>query len=44
MPQTPGGEATAARLAAVSFVLAMAGLAAAEAIARRMNRLLGRPG
>ncbi len=42
--QTPGGEATAARLAAVSFVLAMAGLAAAEAIARRMNRLLGRPG
>ena len=40
--QTPGGEATAARLAAVSFVLAVAGLLLAEAIGRRMWRLLGR--
>ncbi|RVT96129.1 molybdate ABC transporter permease subunit [Rhodovarius crocodyli] len=40
--QTPGGETTAARLAAVSFGLAIAGLLAAELIARRMQRLLGR--
>lgn len=40
--QTPGGEATAGRLALVSFTLAMAGLLLAEAIARRMHRLLGR--
>ncbi|WP_424811205.1 molybdate ABC transporter permease subunit [Roseococcus sp. YIM B11640] len=40
--QTPGGEATAARLALVSFSLAMAGLLLAELIARRMHRLLGR--
>jgi molybdate transport system permease protein len=38
--QTPGGEATAARLAAVSFGLAMAGLLLAEFIARRMRRAL----
>lgn len=41
--QTAGGEATAARLATISFALAMAGLLAAELIARRMHRLLGRP-
>jgi molybdate transport system permease protein len=40
--QMPGGEATAARLALVSFVLAVAGLLLAEVIARRMGRLLGR--
>lgn len=40
--QTPGGEATAARLAAVSFALAVAGLVLAELIARRMHLLLGR--
>jgi molybdate transport system permease protein len=40
--QTPGGEALAARLAFVSFSLAVAGLLLAEVIARRMHRLLGR--
>jgi len=40
--QTPGGDATAARLAAVSFSLAMAGLLLSELIARRMHRWLGR--
>ena len=40
--QTPGGEAVAAKLAAISFGLALAGLLLAEAIARRMHRLLGR--
>jgi len=40
--QTPGGEAAAARLALVSFGLAVAGLLLAELIARRMGRLLGR--
>lgn len=40
--QTPGGEATAARLALVSFTLAVAGLLAAETIARRMHLWLGR--
>jgi len=40
--QTPGGEAVAARLALVSFSLAVAGLLLAELIARRMGRLLGR--
>jgi len=40
--QTPGGEATAARLAFVSFSLAVVGLLLAELIARRMGRLLGR--
>lgn len=40
--QTPGGEATAARLALVSFTLAISGLLLAELIARRMHRLLGR--
>lgn len=41
--QIPGGEATAARLAAVAFLLAVAGLLLAEVIARRLHRLLGRP-
>ena len=40
--QTAGGEATAARLAGVSFALAITGLLLAELIARRMHRLLGR--
>ena len=40
--QAPGGEATAAKLSAVSFVLAMAGLSLSELIARRMQRWLGR--
>ena len=40
--QTPGGEGMAARLAFVSFALAVAGLLLAEVIARRMHRLLGR--
>jgi molybdate transport system permease protein len=40
--QTPGGEAMAARLAFVSFALAVAGLLLAEVIARRMHMLLGR--
>ena len=39
--QTPGGEATAAKLSAVSFVLAIAGLLLSELIARRMRLLLG---
>ncbi len=40
--QMPGGEERAARLALVSFALALAGLLLAEAVARRMWRLLGR--
>lgn len=40
--QTPGGEATAARLAGISFALALGGLLLAELIARRMHRWLGR--
>ncbi len=40
--QTPGGEATAARLAGISFVLAIGGLLLAELLARRMHRWLGR--
>jgi molybdate transport system permease protein len=40
--QTPGGEAMAARLAGISFALAIIGLLGAELIARRMYRLLGR--
>jgi molybdate transport system permease protein len=40
--QTPGGEAVAARLAGISFALAILGLLAAELIARRMQILLGR--
>jgi molybdate transport system permease protein len=39
--QVPGGEATAAKLSAVSFTLAVAGLLLSELIARRIRRLLG---
>ena len=40
--QSPGGDAVAARLALVSFALALAGLLLAEFFARRVRRLLGR--
>ena len=40
--QTPGGEATAARLAAVSLVLAVAGLLLADLAGRRLAAALGR--
>lgn len=40
--QSPGGEATAARLAGVSFALAICGLLLAELVSRRMWRWLGR--
>jgi molybdate transport system permease protein len=39
--QTPGGEATAARLAALSFALALAGLILSEFLARRARRMIG---
>jgi molybdate transport system permease protein len=39
--QVPGGEATAARLSAVSFALAVALLLLSELLARRMRRWLG---
>lgn len=39
--QTPGGEATAARLAAVSLLIAVAGLLAAEALSARVRRRSG---
>lgn len=39
--QTPDGDAAAARLAAISLVLALAGLMASEMIARRMRQMLG---
>ena len=41
--QTPGGEGTAARLAAVSFTMAVAGLLLADFAGRRLSVLLGRP-
>ncbi|EFH11238.1 molybdate ABC transporter permease subunit [Teichococcus cervicalis] len=40
--QTPGGEATAAKLAGISFALAVAGLLLAEWAGRRLRRALGR--
>lgn len=40
--QTPGGDALAARLATMSFVLGLMSLVASELIARRMHRMLGR--
>ena len=40
--QTPGGDALAARLAAISFTLGLTSLLAAELIARRVQRALGR--
>ncbi|MCC7490330.1 MAG: molybdate ABC transporter permease subunit [Gammaproteobacteria bacterium] len=39
--QMPGGEAVAARLAALSFALGFSGLALAELLARRMRALRG---
>jgi len=39
--QMPGGDAVAARLAALSFALGFAGLAVAELLARRVRALLG---
>jgi molybdate transport system permease protein len=38
--QTPGGDAAAARLAAISLVLALGGLVVSEMVARRMRRML----
>lgn len=40
--QTPGGEALAARLAAISFSLGLAGLLISEFLARRVRLRLGR--
>ena len=40
--QSPGGDALAARLATISFALGVAGLVAAELIARRLRWMLGR--
>ena len=40
--QTPGGDALAARLAAISFSLGLLGLIVAELIARRVRWMLGR--
>lgn len=40
--QRPDGEATAARLAALSVALALAGLLLSEYLARRVKRMLGR--
>jgi molybdate transport system permease protein len=40
--QRPDGEATAARLAAISITLAFAGLLLSEYLARRMKRMMGR--
>ena len=40
--QTPGGDAVAARLAALSLSLGLAGLLLSEWLARRVRRMLGR--
>jgi molybdate transport system permease protein len=40
--QSPGGDALAARFAAISLFLGLSGLIAAEFLARRVQRLLGR--
>jgi molybdate transport system permease protein len=40
--QTPGGDAAAARLATLSFALAVAGLLLSELMARKVRRMLGR--
>lgn len=40
--QTPGGDAAAARLAGISFVLGLSGLLLSEWFARRVRALLGR--
>jgi molybdate transport system permease protein len=39
--QSPGGEALAARLAGISFLLGLAGLVLSEWLARRIRRYLG---
>lgn len=39
--QTPGGDAVAARLAALSVALALAGLIVSELLARRVKRMMG---
>ena len=40
--QTPNGDATAARIALISFALGLAGLLLAELLARSIGRRLGR--
>ena len=40
--QSPGGEATAARLSLVSMLLATAGLVISELLGRRLNAAIGR--
>jgi molybdate transport system permease protein len=40
--QTPGGDAEAARLALISFILGLGGLLLSEWFARRVRRLVGR--
>jgi molybdate transport system permease protein len=40
--QSPDGDATAAKLAAVSLLLALGGLLAAELVAKRLRKMLGR--
>jgi molybdate transport system permease protein len=40
--QTPGGDAAAARLATLSFLLAVAGLILSEVLARRVRAMMGR--
>ncbi len=42
--QSPDGDATAARLALLSFVLGLAGLLASELLARSLRRWLGEIG
>ena len=39
--QSPGGDAAAARIAALSLALGLIGLAVSEWLARRMRRTLG---
>ena len=40
--QTPNGDPVAFRLAVISLILGLLGLLAAEILARRVRRLLGR--
>ncbi|MSO76605.1 MAG: molybdate ABC transporter permease subunit [Alphaproteobacteria bacterium] len=40
--QTPGGDAVAARLVTISFVLSLGALLLAEIVARRLSRMIGR--
>jgi molybdate transport system permease protein len=39
--QTPGGDAAAARLALISFLLGLGGLMLAEGLSRQLRRYLG---